>query len=161
MVPEEVVVRNLLTQETDHMKIISRCCRENDIEFFWSMRMNDTYDAWGPEVSELKRRLHDCLLGSRGKKPAYGHWTALDYGRQKVRDQVFDVIKEVCTNYPLDGVELDFWRYPVLFRTVAEGTKVGDAEHMAMTGLMRRIRGDDRPHRPATGGGHLPAGCEP
>jgi hypothetical protein len=141
MAQDEPVVRNLLAQGTDHMEIVSRWCRENGIEFFWSMRMNDTHDAWGGrEVSELKRRLRDCLLGSRGKKPAHGHWTALDYGRQKVRDLVFDVIEEVCTNYQLDGVELDFWRYPVLFRTVAEGTRAGDAERAAMTGLMRRIR---------------------
>jgi len=141
VVQDDVVVRNLLAQGTDHMEIISDWCRENDIEFFWSMRMNDTHDAWGGRnVSELKKRLRDCLLGSNENKPAHGHWTALDYGQEKVRDLVYRIVEEVCTNYEVDGLELDFWRYPVLFRTVAEGSKAGDDEREALTGLIRRIR---------------------
>jgi GH18 family chitinase len=123
------------------MEIISDWCRENEIEFFWSMRMNDTHDAWsGRDVSELKKRLRDCLLGSNKIKPAHGHWTALDYGQEKVRDLVYRLVEEVCTNYEVDGLELDFWRYPVLFRTVAEGSRAGDAEREAFTDLMRQIR---------------------
>jgi hypothetical protein len=141
MVQDNIVVNNLLAQGTDHMEIVSNWCRENDIEFFWSMRMNDTHDAWGDRnISGFKKAFRDCLLGSREKKPAHGHWTALDYGREKVRDFVLRLIEETCTNYPLDGIELDFWRYPVLFRTVAEGSKAGDGEREVLTGLMRWIR---------------------
>ncbi|MCG8583552.1 MAG: hypothetical protein MI757_02440, partial [Pirellulales bacterium] len=138
---KRIVTKNLLAQGTDHMEIISKWCRKHDIEFFWSMRMNDTHDAWGGrEISNLKKKLRHHLFGSAEKAPAHGHWTGLDYGRKEVRDVVLSLIEETCTNYELDGLELDFWRYPVLFRSVAQGTKAGDTEREALTNLMRRIR---------------------
>jgi uncharacterized lipoprotein YddW (UPF0748 family) len=33
----------------------------------------------------------------------------------EVRDYYFSILRELCTNYDVDGVELDFQRYPKFF----------------------------------------------
>jgi hypothetical protein len=40
----------------------------------------------------------------------------------------------------VDGIELDFWRFPVFFKRHAMGEDVGDYERSLMTALVRRIR---------------------
>jgi len=52
-----------------------------------------------------------------------------------VRDYYSAILEELCSKYDVDGVELDFQRFPRFFRNaeVVEGTKV-------MTAFVRRIR---------------------
>lgn len=136
-----VLVRNLLAQGTDHMEIISKWCRDHGKEFFWSLRMNDMHDSWGGRsISEFKQQRIEWLVGTAERQPPHGKWTAWDYGQPEVRDMVFRLIEETCLNYDLDGIELDFWRFPMLFRKVAEGGIAGDEDRAAITDLMRRIR---------------------
>ncbi len=110
------------------------------------MRMNDTHDAftdcwWGPLViSKLKKDHPEWLVGSETKRPKYGRWSAVDYGRQEIRDLAFQYIQEVCENYDVDGVELDFFRTPLFFRSQAMGQDVGQEERGMMTSMIRRIR---------------------
>ena len=67
--------------------------------------------------------------------------TAVDYGRQEIRDRQFEIIEEVCRNYDVDGFELDFMRNPVLFRPTLDGEPCGQEHLDLMTGFMRRLRG--------------------
>ncbi|MCP4643525.1 MAG: hypothetical protein GY851_23960, partial [bacterium] len=39
--------QEFIDQGTDSLEIVVDWCRENDVEVFWSMRMNDVHDAWG------------------------------------------------------------------------------------------------------------------
>ncbi len=135
----------LLAAGTDPLEIMVRYCRKHQIEIFWSMRMNDTHDsstAWyGPLLlPKFKKEHPEFLVGSAGKRPPHGPWTAVDYGRREVRDLCFRLIEEVCANYDVDGIELDFFRHPCFFRSVAWGGHAGPKEWRAMTGLLRRIR---------------------
>ena len=52
-----------------------------------------------------------------------------------VRDYYFAILQELCTNYDVDGVELDFQRFPKFFPSdkLDEGTSV-------MTAFVRRIK---------------------
>ena len=80
-----------IKQGTDTLKIMVDFCRKNDIEIFWSMRMNDTHDAsstwYGPVwFPQLKKDHPDWLLGSKQKPPKRAPWTAVDYGRKEIRD---------------------------------------------------------------------------
>jgi len=107
--------------------------------------MNDTHDsstAWyGPLLfPEFKKAHPEFLVGSIHKHPPHGPWSAVDYAHPEVRDLCFRIIEEVCRNYDVDGVELDFFRHACFFKTVAWGARAGSAECEAMTDLIRRVR---------------------
>ncbi len=134
-----------IKQGTDPLKIMADFCRENDIEIFWSMRMNDTHDAarawYGPLLfPPLKREHPQWLLGSKEKRTKKGRWTAVDYGRPEIRDLAFRFVEEVCGNYNVDGVELDFFRHLNYFKGPASGGVASREELGMMTDLIRRIR---------------------
>ncbi|MEI8191234.1 MAG: hypothetical protein WCI75_16080, partial [candidate division NC10 bacterium] len=80
------------------------------------------------------------LLGTADKPPRHGNWTAVDYGEPEIRDRLVSYLREICRNYDVDGIEMDFFRSLVFFRTVAEGGEAGDAERGMMTDMVRKIR---------------------
>ncbi|HEO70865.1 MAG TPA: hypothetical protein ENN80_06335, partial [Candidatus Hydrogenedentes bacterium] len=137
--------RAFIEQGTDPLKIVIAWCRAHDTEVFWSMRMNDVHDAWGSWYSphlfpSIKEQHPEWLMGSKDKRPVNGGWTAIDYGQPEVRDRAFGFIEEVCTDYDVDGVQMDFFRHLTYFRKHAWGEPVGQEELDMMTGLIRRIR---------------------
>jgi len=137
--------REFLDQGTDPLKIMVDFCRKNNIEIFWSMRMNDTHDAsgawYGPLLfPPLKKEHPEWLLGSKDKRPAKGRWTAVDYGRPEIRDLAFKFIEEVCQNYDVDGIEMDFFRHLNYFKRPSMGKEASDEERRMMTDLLRRVR---------------------
>ncbi len=131
----------LIAQGTDPLRVIVDYCHDQGLDAFWSMRVNDTHDA----RNELMRpqwkldRPH-LLMGTAEKAQRYGGWTAVDYGQPEVRDLAFEVIADVMRRYDVEGVELDFYRHPVLFRAHAEGGVATDENREQMTDLLRRIR---------------------
>lgn len=126
---------------TDALQLWIEQGRRAGQEVFWSLRMNDTHDATNPLLfPEFKRAHPDWLMGTPENQPAYGKWSAVDFGRPEVRDYLLHCIRDVVTRYEVDGVELDFWRHPVLFRSTAQGFPAQPDEVAAMTDLLRRIR---------------------
>ena len=122
-------------------------CRKNDFEAFWAMRMNDTHDASdGPHglmrwQSNLWKQAHtEYLVAKRGTPLRYGQWSALDYARPEVGEKVFRVLEEVCRNYEIDGLLLDFFRHLPTFKTTVMGGKAKPEEVEMLTDLFRRIR---------------------
>lgn len=135
------LMSGLLSQGTDPLQVMLEFCHAKKIEVFCSMRMNDTHDAANPALRpQLKVDHPEYLLGSETKKPLYGQWTAVDYGQAAVRELAVRYIQEVCTRYDVDGVELDFFRHPVLFKAHAYNGAVGDGERELLTEMLRRIR---------------------
>ena len=108
------------------------------------MRMNDTHDAHSESAiyafPQLKVDHPEWLLGSATDRPAYGAWTAINYGIPEVRDLALTYFEEVCLNYDIDGIELDFFRHPYFFQSHADGGTATQADRDAMTGLIRDIR---------------------
>ena len=136
----------LIQQGTDPLREVIRFCHENDMEAFWSMRMNDTHDgAHRPDkpyllFPPLKEEHPEYLIGSLSNRPKHGSWTSVDYTLPEVRELAFRFIEEVCRDYDVDGVDLDFFRHLSYFKTVALGGKATEAELEMMTGLLRRVR---------------------
>jgi hypothetical protein len=131
----------------DPLRVMIDFCKKSDIEIFWSMRMNDTHDGsrsdYGPIMlgsNPLKAEHPEYLLGTATERPKHGSWTGMDYGRPEVRDLAFRFVEEVCKNYDIDGVELDFFRHPVFLKSVSRGERATEEEIDGMTGLMKRIR---------------------
>ena len=140
------IVSDLIEHGTDTLRTMIGLCREHDLEIFWSMRMNDTHDtSHRPDkphhyFSTFKKEHPEYLLGTRGKRPVHGGWTAVDFAQPVVRDFAFRVFQEICRNYDVDGIELDFFRHLVFFRTVAGGGLATAEERDMMTDLLRRTR---------------------
>lgn len=110
-------------------------------------------DPYAVMLAEAKKKGREALLSFR-MNDAHGNdflrtrfWTdhpecrlprgALDFGRAEVRDYVFSLIEEAVKRYDCDGIELDFNRFPTLFRD-KEGTT---EERVAkIDGLVERVR---------------------
>ncbi|MCE5238983.1 family 10 glycosylhydrolase [bacterium] len=140
------ITRDLINQGTDALKMIVDFARANRIEVFFSMRMNDTHDAAHspdnpyPLFPPLKEQHPDWLIGSRDKRSPYAPWSSVDYTRPEIRDLAFRFCQEVCQNYDVDGVELDFFRHMAYFKSVGWGGTASQAELDMMTDLVRRLR---------------------
>ena len=140
------ITQELIDKGTDSLQIMVEFCRKNGIEIFWSMRMNDTHDASHQPndphflFPKLKEAHPEYLLGTRENQPKYGTWSAVNYARPEIRELAFRYIEEVCENYDVDGIELDFFRHPQLFKGVANGALATQKELEMLTEFMRRVR---------------------
>lgn len=149
---EDLFSKNMITEMlaagTDPLKVMVDFGKKNNIEIFWSLRMNDTHDAglsgYGPvmfRANPLKLAHPEWLISAPDKRPKFGGWSAVDFTRPEIRDLVVKYVEEVCQNYDVDGVELDFFRHPVFFKRAAmSGTVCNDDERAMMTEMMRRVR---------------------
>jgi len=111
-------------------------CREKGISPWISIRMNDAHDAPLAE-SPLHSKFFLEHPEFRRKPGPVGAWTdvCLDYGRQEVRDHTMALIKEVCSRYDLDGLELDWNRFPLHLK---EGEE--DLHRDTLTEWMKQVR---------------------
>jgi len=138
----------MLAAGTDPLRVMVEFGHRHNMEVFWSFRVNDTHDGstadYGPvmfRANRLKLEHPEWLIGSPASKPKFGAWSAVDFTRAEIRELAFRYVEEVCQNYGVDGVELDFFRHPVFFKRAAmTGTACDDEERALMTDLMRRIR---------------------
>lgn len=137
----------LLREGIDPLQVIVEFCKQNKLEIFCSFRMNDNHDGTSADYAPLIFRANkfknahpELLLGTREKRPKFGAWAAVDYGRPEIRELAFRFAEEVCKNYDVDGIELDFFRHIVYFKSTSRGEVATDAERAAMTDLLTRIR---------------------
>ena len=141
------IIKKMYGDGPDGLDAYIELCRRNNFEAFWAMRMNDTHDASdGPHgvmrwKSNLWKQAHpEFLVAPRGTPLRWGQWSALDYARPEVREMVFRVLEEVCSNYEIDGLLLDFFRHLPTFKTTVLGDEATAEEVEMLTNLFRRIR---------------------
>jgi len=140
------VAREMIASGTDCLEANVGFARKHDLEIFWSMRMNDTHDVeHRPDkpyflFPPLKSEHPDWLVGDPVRRTRCGRWSSVDYARPEIRDLAFRFLEEVCLNYDVDGVELDFFRHLCYFKEVASGGKASRDDCDKMTDLLRRVR---------------------
>ena len=137
------ILTGLKKQGTDPLEIMTDFCHSNNIEMFWSMRMNDTHDSGDSDpLSQWKKDHPDYLVGRKEQKFPYGanRWSSVNYELPQVRDKVFHILQDVCSRYNIEGIELDFFRHPVLFKPQMTGEPVTQAHCDMLTDLIRSIR---------------------
>ena len=125
----------------DPVKDTLEACRKYGKDVFISYRMNDQHyvtDLTWPTHNFIWREHPEYWLGDSETSPyARGkdNVRLLNYMLPQVRDYYFSIIEELCTNYDVDGAELDFQRFPRFFHNdkIAEGTQV-------MTAFVERLR---------------------
>ena len=63
-------------------------------------------------IHPLEEGLRHLFGGGRD----FYSWAAYDYARSRVRDYFLGIVEGACRRYDLDGVELDWSRFPYLFK---------------------------------------------
>ncbi len=115
-------------------------CRAYGKDFFVSYRMNDHHyladPAW-PTHNFFWREHPEYWLGDTDTspyRPDNDRVRLLNYLIPEVRDYYYSILEELCANYDVDGVELDFQRFPRFFHNdkIEEGTQI-------MTAFVKRI----------------------
>ena len=113
-----------------------------DMEIFASLRMNDTHDAWTPELLPREKLEHpECLIGRQSEyvpeaeNMAHWSWSAWDYSHEWVRTYFLNFIEARCSRYDWDGLELDFLHMPLYFK---HGESAQNCA--AMTAFVRDVR---------------------
>jgi len=140
------LARLLAAQGTDPLQVMIDWARSNNKEIFWTMRMNDCHDSGHtPEKpycrwSKLKKNHPEYLLAPSKKRLPRCRWSAVDFTHPEIRELAFRYFEEVCQNYDIDGIELDFFRHLYLFKSVAYGARASQKELNMMTDLIKRIR---------------------
>lgn len=135
------MAHRFIEQGTDNLEVMVEFCHENDIEVFWSLRMNDTHDYSNETMRPRWKSEHpEYLIGTPEKQPRCYTWTSADFAHSWVRTKVFRIARDVCERYDVDGIELDFFRHLCYFKTPSYGGVATDDEIAAMTDLVRRIR---------------------
>jgi hypothetical protein len=105
-------------------RMIDRC-RTRGISPWVSIRMNDAHDApWpgSPLHSQFWKDHREYWRFPNQPEEELGSWSdrCLDYGAKPVRDRMMALVREACSRFDMDGVELDWNRFPLHFRVGEE-----------------------------------------
>ncbi|QHI69840.1 alpha-amylase family protein [Tichowtungia aerotolerans] len=125
-------------------------CRKQNIAPLISFRLNDSHflshakQDYQDEAAVQNAREAVCRFYGENPQFIIGdetlekHYKYLqDWAHPEVRDYRFRLIKELCENYDIEGIELDFLRHPCFF----DRRKTTDDERSdMMAGFVRRIR---------------------
>jgi hypothetical protein len=126
---------------------IDRCRRRGQSPFI-SFRLNDghaksaVHSQPGEKVPTsaqyaLSRFYYDHPEYRLGPDPRDWKQLVQNWGIREVREHKFALVEELCTNYDLDGLELDFMRHPYFFPT---DRTTSDERLAIMTEFVSRVR---------------------
>ena len=140
-------IKTMMERGTDPLKFVTDWGHGVGREVFASFRMNMIQDSWRPYfASRFKREHPEYCLGERGMGTHSDNpderlcWSALDWEHQAVRDQRLALIDDICSRYDVDGMELDFWRWPIFFKPTLYHEPVEQKHVDMMTDFMRKTR---------------------
>jgi len=140
-------IKALAKLGTDCLAETIKFCRENDIEVFFSHRINDIHDSfldW--ELSTWKREHPQYLMGKPEDGQKYpgtdprNRWSALNFQIPEVRDYLIAIIDDVLARYDVDGIEIDYFRNSMFFRPNLTFKPASSNQVKILTGFQRRIR---------------------
>ena len=151
-------LRSLVEAGHDPFGVVLDRVKEKGLETFISFRMNEVHDVekqdslifstfwrehpeWriGTPGEKLRQVYHDII----GKTITEKHrmllagWLpgGLNFAIPQVRERRLAEIRECCERYVVDGLDLDFQRFPTYFRQGEESANLG-----TMTDLVRQVR---------------------
>ena len=139
--------RSLTEAGHDPFELVIQFCRENNVELFFSMRMNDVHDSYYPDLLFRWKREHpEYLFGNSEDYSRYdgtnprAWWSFFNYEIPEVREYIFRILEDVCQRYDIDGLELDWFRHALFFGPTMDLQPV-EPKHVAiMNDFMRRVR---------------------
>jgi len=137
----------LKEQGTDPLAAVVEYGHKNNMEVFWSYRMNNPEDSfvdWG--FAKRKREHPEYIMGTKADwdhnnlTEAKVWWALEDFARPEVRDYIVQIFEDVCKRYDIDGIELDYIRHPLFFRPNLDGKPATPSQVAMMTDMVRKIR---------------------
>jgi len=143
-------LRQLLCEGIDPMQETIDFCHQNNIDIFYSFRMNDIHDSFSGNIGQLKQDHPEWLLGNKDRDhPPVDTsnrtlkeciWSSLNYDLPPVREHIMRFIREAIERWEWDGLELDYGRNASLFPAVFEGRSATDEDRKTLTIFQRQIR---------------------
>lgn len=138
----------LILQGRDTLDLAIDFAREHDKEIFWSMRMNDNHDGyrgtWIDALMSSWKQMHpDYVMGEAGQlweSRGVNTWASLNWSIPEVREKAFRILEDVASRRDVDGIELDFLRFPPYFPEVLDEEHAYPDHIELMTEFMRRVR---------------------
>jgi hypothetical protein len=147
-------LRALVAAGHDPFGLVIDRARALGMETFVTFRLNEVHAVEDPDSLLLSRFWRDhpqWRVGAPGQPlpplhldilgpnvhPIVGTWLpgALNFGVPEVREQRLAELRECCERYPVDGLDLDFQRFPMYFPPGSE------ADHVeTMTAWMGEVR---------------------
>jgi hypothetical protein len=132
----------------DMVRVLVARCRRRGVAPFVSLRMNDVHmlenvgkkTAQSIWVSRFYEENPDLLLEpdhAQRHPKGYYHGRGQNWAKAQVRERKFGFLAELCENYDLAGVELDWLRDHQIF---PKGLPAAD-RCAIMTGFLRQVRG--------------------
>lgn len=133
--------------DTDALELTIQFCHQNNLEVFFTHRINDIHDCFlDLELSAWKREHPHYLMGKYGDWDKFEEidprrrWAALDFEIPDVREYLLAIIEDVLSRYDLDGIEIDYLRNPLFFRTTRESKPATDEQIKILTGFQQQVR---------------------
>ena len=142
-------VEGLKAAGTDALELAIKFCKENDLEVFFTHRINDIHDSMDScsfELSTWKREHPEYCLGKREDRDKYSlndpryWWSSLDFQVNEVRAYLLAIIDDVLARYDVDGIEIDYFRSPMFFRPNLTYKRVSANQVDILTRFQRRVR---------------------
>jgi hypothetical protein len=126
----------------DILEVFTRRCRRNGVAPFVSFRLNDGHmqeyaGTRNPRSIFVSRFYEEHPEFRLGPRPDNWDERVHNWMIREVRDYKYEFVEEICENYDIDGLELDFLRHFSYFRQ-AETTSA--QREQVMTGFVRRVR---------------------
>jgi hypothetical protein len=146
--------RGLIAAGHDPLGLIISRAQEKGMECFVSFRLNEVHSVDKPpskilskfwmahpewrvaEIGDETPQNYLDIVGPRAN-PIVAGWFAggLNFAVPEVRARKLAQLREICERYPIDGLEIDFQRFPIYFPFGKEKENIG-----AMNGWMADVR---------------------
>jgi hypothetical protein len=142
-------MRMLREAGTDNLALVIRTGHEAGLEVFWTHRINDTHDSvldYPHLLSQWKRNHPALLMGTPEDTRKYPQsspkfwWSTLDFEKPQVREHLLQITEDVARRYDVDGIEIDYLRYPMFFRPNLDGNPATEEQLDILTEFQRAIR---------------------
>ena len=132
-------LEKIVASGKDPFEMVLKRARRKNMEFFGSIRMNDThyldqiYNPWVPQF-------YYDNLGNRVGEPKVRLNTEFDYRKSVIRERMLAIVAETVGRYDVDGIEMDCTRNCKFFP--AGDLMAGLAAECApvMTDFVRQVR---------------------
>ena len=107
----------LIERGDDPPKIVVPAAKQQGVDIFYSLRLNDCHDSFGHErlLATFKVEHPDWAIGAGHPEVHPSVHRNLNFAVPEVRDLKFAVIEEIFRKYDFDGLEIDFLRSPPYF----------------------------------------------
>lgn len=120
-------VQAMFDSGVDPYAVLFEAARKKNLEVLLTFRMNDNHNFDFLHTEFWRDHPEFRLNGG-----------ALDFAHEEVREYVFRLIEEAVQRYDVDGLELDFQRFPTFFRDDDKDTEQRIAK---INELVKRVRG--------------------